>query len=812
LTSAYYNLGGFDRFQYDAAGKIVRFESPIAKYDFTYTASGLLASILDGAGGLTRLEYDGALDKPSRIISPVGSVEHFQYNSYGQLTQYTDPIGAVTRVEYDAQGRVQKQTDANGGALSVAYDSTLPDLPSRVTNRIGQVTYYTYDDAGRLTTLQTPGGAITSYEYDADGNRTAVVDPATNRYEFKYDAMSRLIEEADPLGKRRVYSYDLGGNRTNSVDRLGRQRSFVYDALGRMTQERWHEPASNAIVRSTSYGYDFANRLNSASDPDATINPFWFGTTRGPMLSETAAYSGMSSRRIAYTYDAVGRRTHLNVAVGTFGALSFDYVRDLAGQLRIITSSTPLPPSTISNNAFQIQFYLNARGDVTELRRFSDANGANRVSQTFITNSESCSCNVSGISHVIASNQPLPDATLVFTRNPDGAITSLSEGTNSVLFSFDGGGRLNHVTRNGAASESYSYDSNGNRTASHLHGTYTTDAGNRVSQAGAWTLTYDFEGNLVTKSNTATGDVFKFTWDYRNRLTHVLRTNTAQPAATEFTEFRYDPLNRRIAVIKNSQTNWTYYDHTQPLVDYVNTNTVPSGVFGSGEKPDELHTVWNINEGMFWTLTDQIGSVRRVLDAKGTNVTTLNYDSYGNLLSATGSNPDAAGRFAFAGREFDADTGLYFNRARYYDPELGRFISEDPVRFEGGEANLYRYARNNPLKFRDPTGTVALIEYVSVLQNRLEAACKLGAAVKTLYMQVFTALSLAESLSGDALDGLPDALASLAGFSVDNPLDPLEEAAKDKLADTLGLGDIADLLELGKTVYECSDTVSGAPQ
>jgi RHS repeat-associated protein len=97
-------------------------------------------------------------------------------------------------------------------------------------------------------------------------------------------------------------------------------------------------------------------------------------------------------------------------------------------------------------------------------------------------------------------------------------------------------------------------------------------------------------------------------------------------------------------------------------------------------------------------------------------VAALTYHSYGNALAASGTKPDAAGRFAFAGRERDPDTALYYSRARYSDPGLGRFINQDPLGFNAGEANLYRYGKNRPLVFRDPLGTVAALEYVSLSQ------------------------------------------------------------------------------------------------
>jgi RHS repeat-associated protein len=200
------------------------------------------------------------------------------------------------------------------------------------------------------------------------------------------------------------------------------------------------------------------------------------------------------------------------------------------------------------------------------------------------------------------------------------------------------------------------------------------------------------------------------------------------------TDYRYDGLDRRIAVTKGGVTTWTYYDGTQPVVDYLDNETTAFQIFAAGERLDELYAVWTRGEGARWTLTDHQGTVRRLLDSTGHEVAAFRWDSYGNPLSASGTDPDGAGRFAFAGREWDAATGLYFNRARYYDPDLGRFISVDPLGFDSGESNLYRYARNSPLVYTDPTGTISAVEFaVLEVTSRVVDALEMCDLTKNVY-------------------------------------------------------------------------------
>jgi RHS repeat-associated protein len=775
LTRIQHGGLGIEQFEYDAQGNLVGLKSPLGNLEFTTTAHGLLASLMDGEDGLTRLEYDQGLTVPSRIILPDGGVKQFEYDTQGRITRYTDPLGSVTRYEYDLAGRMILEIDPAGAETRITYDPVFPEQRATVTDRAGRQQSYAYDTMGRLIRETAPDGAVTRYEYDLDGNRTAVIDPLGGRFEYRYDALSRLIEEVDPLGHRRLHIYDAAGNRTGTVDRNGRQRTFTYDAHQRLQEEHWLDPLDGQVIHTIQSTYDRNDELTEISDPEAVIRLGRSFVPGGPILWEEARYTGVPERRIAFDYDDAGRRESLSVTTTSptlEPAVSIHYTRDRAGRLRILTSRNLLPPSTLTGLDFQLQFWRNARGDLTELRRFSDSNGARQVSQTFLTYSDPCACEVRRMEHVVATNQPLTEVTLGFTRDAEGALTGFTEGTQSVALTLDAAGQLTEVRRDGALVENYGYDANGNRVTSHRHASYVTGAANRLTQAGDWILTYDQEGNLVTKSNVTSGLRLVYTWDHRNRLTRVERNDPAFPNPA-LVEYRYDPLNRRIAVVRDGQSIWTYYDGVQPLVDFIDQESTPRMIHYSGEKLDELHAFWRRDEGVFWVLTDQVGSPRHLLDKTGVPAVAFRYDSFGNLLEASGSHPDAGGRFAFTGREWDEVAGLYYQRARHYDPDLGRFIQEDPLGFVAGDPNLYRYVGNQPLTLTDPTGMLSAVEYVNLAVATARPAnfCRFAVCVNGLWNGVANAvINLVPSGPPDAncaakLVGVPTSPTG-AGFSL----------------------------------------------
>jgi RHS repeat-associated protein len=171
-------------------------------------------------------------------------------------------------------------------------------------------------------------------------------------------------------------------------------------------------------------------------------------------------------------------------------------------------------------------------------------------------------------------------------------------------------------------------------------------------------------------------------------------TLTAAPWVT----FKYDPFGRRIEKISPATTSIFAYDGDN-LVETVNSSGNVVARYTQGQNIDEP-----LAESRSGTVNyyeqDGLGSVTSLTAANGTVAQSYTYDSFGNTVSSSGS---LTNYFRYTGRELDTETGLYYYRARYYDPSSGRFLSEDPVHFKAG-ANFYRYVNNNPALFSDPTG------------------------------------------------------------------------------------------------------------
>ncbi len=215
--------------------------------------------------------------------------------------------------------------------------------------------------------------------------------------------------------------------------------------------------------------------------------------------------------------------------------------------------------------------------------------------------------------------------------------------------------------------------------------------------AGSATYTYDNNGNMLTKTDAS--GTRNYAWDFENRLTSV-----QQPGPTTVT-FKYDSFGRRI----QKGSSIYLYEGTNLIEETdLGGNLVARYIFGAGI--DEPLAVSRGASTEFYQ-ADGLGSITSLSTTAGVVSDSFVYDSFGNLTSSTGSFSQP---FRYTGREYDSETGLYFYRARYYDPAIGRFLGEDPVRFDAGSPNFYAYVGNGPTNSVDPSGLAQCVYSVAM--------------------------------------------------------------------------------------------------
>jgi RHS repeat-associated protein len=265
---------------------------------------------------------------------------------------------------------------------------------------------------------------------------------------------------------------------------------------------------------------------------------------------------------------------------------------------------------------------------------------------------------------------------------------------------------INLAIYTGTPNESYAYDAVGNRTSSQRSATYSYQPFNRLTSTATASYLYNNNGNMISKTEGTS--TTQFAWDFENRLTQVVTP------ASGSASYKYDALGRRIqrAPSTGVSTNFTY-DGQDVVKDINSDGSIVEYLNGPGID-NKIRQKGSTSSTTYYFAQDHLGSTTALTGTTGKLVERITYDAYGNSAGSTKT------RYGFTGRERDSLTGLQYNRARFYDPQLGRFISEDPIGFKGGDVNIYTYVGNNPANSTDPSGQWSTDAHNYIIDRALE--------------------------------------------------------------------------------------------
>ncbi len=523
------------------------------------------------------------------------------------------------------------------------------DRMGNVATRVdtaSRTTSYLYDNFDRLTRITDPLNKQTNFEYNLRSQLTKVKDALNREYIFTYDPLGRTLSQTR-AGTTMTFEYDAVGNRTKRTDYLGRVTNYQYDNLNRLTT------LLHGTVTESTFIYDDLSRLTSAVNGAGTVSFSY--DNRGRLASETDVFGKL----MEFVYDANGNRTRIDLN----GVPHTSYAYDNADRLTTLTDDAGQP--------YAYGYDL-----------------ADRLISKALPNGVATTYGYDNMSRLTRLKDATIGSTLLdrqYAYNAANQISGITEPSRTRTFTYDNVNRLTGAADT-LGNETYAFDAVGNRTSSHLSATYTHQTFNRLTAATGITQTFDANGNTATK--TQSGTTWIYTWDRENRLTQAASTGAT-------VQFVYDALGRRVRRTQGSTDTKFTHDGQDVLLDDDPVTGVTKYQNGPGID-NKLSITTGANTAYF--LADHLGSTNALTDGTGAITSQGSYDSFGN---PTGN---LATRYQFTGREFDPTIGLQFSRARFYDPKLGRFISEDPIGFEGGDVNLYGYTRNRPTSLRDPSG------------------------------------------------------------------------------------------------------------
>ncbi len=476
---------------------------------------------------------------------------------------------------------------------------------------------------------------------------------------LSYDTMGRVTQTTFPSTLTETYGYDQLYNLTSKTDRKGQTIQYVYDSLYRMTGKTYPDETS------ASYVYDLVGKIQQVTDPTGTY-AFAYDNM-GRLIGTTTQYTFQSGHNFqnSYAYDAASNRTALTAPDGSTNSYSYDTLNRL---------------STLTNSLTgQFGFGYDALSRRTQLTR---PNGVN-------TN-----YNYDSVSHLLSVLHQAGSTTLdgaSYSYDYAGNRTSKTNYLSGIAsnYSYDLIYELTQVTQGGSTTESYSYDAVGNRLSSSGVPTYSYNSSNELTSNSSGSYTYDANGNTLSDPSGKS-----YSWDFENRLTQAVVPGTNGGTTT----FRYDPFGRRIQKSGPLGTTNYLYDRKNLAAEVDSSGSVIAR-YTQGKGIDRPLAQLRSGTTSYYQ-QDGLGSVTSLSNSAGAVAGTYTYDSYGKATASTGT---PANPLQYTAREFDSETTLLFDRARYFDPNAGRFLSQDPIRFVGG-TNFYAYTRNNPVVRIDPFG------------------------------------------------------------------------------------------------------------
>lgn len=740
--------GGMYRFTYNENHFPVAVELPgERRVMLEYDTLSRVVKETDPAGRVTQTQWNGSFAEITRRALDDDHVWKADYNEHGQVIQETDPEGRVTRYGYDEQGLAVSRTDARGGGVALVHDAR--GQLTRYTDCSGRTTDYDYDEDGNLTTVTDAEGKAVRIRYNRLGLPETVNHPGKQQDRYTWNALGLLSSHRRITGSVQSWRYTPRGLPAVHTDEEKRETRWQYTAEGMVAS------LSNGNGAQYQFSHDADGRLTGEKHPDGLIRMFALNAGGFPVIIQTQGTEGgmrnerqerdalgrllrsdtqhstrtfsynrldqitevtltpteegerlhhMQADRVHFAYDSSGWLTAEHSVHG-----SIKYRRDALGNPTDITLpdgqhlshlyygsghllQTALDGITVSEYE-RDSLHRQVMRTQGKLTTFSGYNADNRLSwqRSLPGGSQNPQQTATHPSH--GDSVTARD----YIWNADGEVGGINDKLRGCLvFSYDRSGWLTSRTGQMYDHDHYYYDKAGNLLTDE-HQSAVMD--NRLPGYGRYRYRYNEWGELTERRDQ------QLEWNAQGQLTRVISSNSE-------TRYQYDALGRRISKATYGrhtdrgersrttfvwegfrllqETTWqgkrTYlYDAEQPY-------TPVAAITGRGES----QKIWYYH-------TDLTGTVQEVTAADGTLVWAGYQAGFGeNRGNISNSGAYFEQPLRLPGQYFDEETGLHYNLFRYYAPECGRFISQDPIGLRGG-LNLYAYAPN-PLKYIDPLG------------------------------------------------------------------------------------------------------------
>lgn len=740
-------LGNETKWTYDERGRVLSETDALGRTThYRYDAYGNRAECIDPAGGLTSFAFDHRR-LPLSATSPAGDVTRYAFDARGRAVGVADPMGRTWSIEWTARHDVARTTD--GEQRATTYHADAMGRLVGAVDPAGRRLCADRDAAGRVRYVERFDGERLSLTYDAEDNVVEQVDGQGRRVRMRYAGLGQLVEHIDPLGyrvrlrydsetdlvavqnqagedytfeldvagrvqkettfsgHRRLYVYDKAGQVERVVSDHGRVTKIQRDAIGRILSTAMSGGERRAVLpkEEQTFAYDVLGRLVAARENDVSV-----GLERdvlGRIVGEEVGDVSIRS-----TYDRSGLRVRRETSLQHTSTYDHNKAGDLVGMSTSWSGALRamgLPQAAMG--AFEVRFARGRNGEEIARRLpggvssvwTRDAFGK-PTEQRVVTGAGADRPGVDVMRKGYAWASPEQIATIT---DYDPASGTARAGT---AYQYDPRGHLVRQLFSSGEVIDRASDPCGNLFRSADRSDRVYGKGGVLKKAGGTTYTFDGDGYLSEKV-LSDGAKWAYSWSAAGRLREVTRPDGKKVS------FAYDAFGRRVKKTFDGKVTEFVWDGN----DLVHERTTDAA---SGEKAPLV--TWLFEPGMFspvakiegrrryGVVSDHLGVPTALMTEAGKIAWQAQLDVYGVVREETPVGGAAAGEtertgnpWRYPGQYEDAETGLYYNRFRYYDPEIGRYVSEDPIGLAGGEA-LFAYVEQ-PNDWVDPLGLGPLL-------------------------------------------------------------------------------------------------------
>lgn len=759
-------------YQYDALNRLTLTTYPdTSAVTYTYDDRGNMLTMVSAAG-TSSYGYDN-YDRMTSSTDPHNLTVNYQYDAANNMTQITYPGGKLAKYFYDPANRLQEVNDWNNQSTNYQYNDNGTLASKTLPN--GIVATYNYDNANRLTgvTNGKDQQVIAQYTYTRDGNGNVTAEtetdaqtPTTNTIiggnglssgwaDSSWSSTTNFTDTGSPYSGTYDTAWTINSAWAGLYLTKGTgQGTSSYSALKIALKATsgsphvglaLHDSAGNDLTSPVDIA-NYGGNPNTTQYTVYTIPLSVLGgtstTVYGVSLEDLTgtAQPKMYVGTVQFTTAPASSMTVYDEAlapewadwswgsVNNFGDPTSPYV----GTHDIQWSNTAgyggldlANPSGVSTTGYQTlsvavkagapdqviyaQLYdanQNPLGTGIDISNYGGVPSPNGYKVYNIPLSVLSGANTTITGVVLQDQTGNAQTTYVDEVKFLPAIATGGTAQNT-SYTYDSLGRLLTATYP-TKSYTYNYDADGNRTTSNENGTqssYTVNSDNEITAKASRALTYDAQGNEITDGSKT------LAYDFDNRL-------TSYTSGTQTTTFKYDGAGNRIEKNINGTATYQFVNDLSGnmsrvlMAKNVPANSTTYYLYGAG---DLISYGSSSISGRKYYLDDGLNNMRDVYDSTGTKPTAYNYDPYGNRTSSSSSTD-----FEYKNQETDTETGLYYLRARTYDPTLGAFTSHDPVSGDlknPQSQNGYDYANDNPINGSDPSGKQFLLTGIGGIFN-----------------------------------------------------------------------------------------------